>query len=221
MALLFFAASPLHAAPVPMKLFGSREIMSTNMKAFTKWSDMWRKYNLPRTADQPQTSLPPQNEGAELKCAGLERIACGRKAWNSLIEAQKGKPEREQLDAVNLYMNKSPYIIDPVNWGVPDYWETPDEFFLKDGDCEDYAISKYITLKRLGVDPDTMRLVIVQDENLRAAHAILAVALKGVTYILDNQVNTVLPDTQILHYRPVYSINESAWWLHQVRRFSH
>ena len=126
----------------------------------------------------------------------------------------------ELLDKVNIYMNRAAYIVDPVNWGIPDYWATPDEFFLKDGDCEDYAISKYITLKRLGVDPDSMRLVILQDENLNVAHAILAVKLGKDTFILDNQVDSVLPDTQILHYRPVYSINESAWWLHRVRKFS-
>ena len=65
-----------------------------------------------------------------------------------------------------------------------------------------------------------MRLVILQDENLNVAHAILAVRLDDQNFILDNQVDAVLPDTQILHYRPVYSINESAWWLHRVRRFS-
>lgn len=32
--------------------------------------------------------------------------------------------------------------------------------------------------------------------------------------ILDNQGDRVLLDTDIRHYRPIYSINESAWWLH-------
>lgn len=196
-------------------LFGSREIHSTNMKSFQKWTDMWRRRNLPRT---------PQSEGASapdiLPCRGSARMECGRKAWDEFIASHADRPERELLDDVNRYMNRSTYIVDPVNWGVPDYWATPDEFFLKDGDCEDYAISKYITLKRLGVDPASMRLVILQDENLRAAHAVLGVQLDGEIYILDNQVDTVLPHTQILHYRPVYSINENGWWLHQMRRFS-
>lgn len=72
----------------------------------------------------------------------------------------------------------------------------------------------------MGVDTNDMRLVILQDENLRAAHAVLAVKYDGKYMILDNQVNAVLPDTQILHYRPVYSINEGGWWLHHRRRFS-
>ena len=52
----------------------------------------------------------------------------------------------QQLDAVNRYMNKHQYITDIVNWGVTDYWETPREFFLKDGDCEDFAIAKFKSL---------------------------------------------------------------------------
>jgi len=196
-------------------LFGSREIHSTNMKSFDKWTEMWRRHNLPHaTAETP----PAQPEGAP--CRGLARIQCGRDAWEKFIADHANFNGFDLLEAVNEYMNKSPYIVDPVNWGIPDYWATPDEFFLKDGDCEDYAISKYITLKRLGVPIESMRLVILQDENLRTAHAVLAVESEGESYILDNQIDAVMPHGQILHYRPVYSINENGWWLHQVKRFS-
>lgn len=54
-----------------------------------------------------------------------------------------------------------------------------------------------MTLKRLGIDPNLMRLVILQDENLRIAHAVLAVEVDGVFHILDNQVDTVLPHTDL------------------------
>ena len=204
-----------HAYAQPVEgLFGSMEIKSTNMAKFGKWTEMWRRHNLPQTPPGPKPV-----SGAD-RCRGLGRGVCGREAWEDFIEREKGTETRALLDAVNAYMNRSPYIVDPVNWGIPDYWATPEEFFLKDGDCEDYAISKFITLKRLGVDPETMRLVILQDENLHAAHAVLAVELDGDFFILDNQVDSVLSHKQILHYRPVYSINETAWWLHRVKRFS-
>lgn len=208
-------------------LFGSREIHSTNMKSFGKWSDVWRRQNLEKTA-----ALSARNEatGQENRCRGINRVACNREAWNSFIDSQRSNGgtagnsndpalSLELLSAVNLYINRTSYIVDPVNWGVPDYWSTPDEFFLRSGDCEDYAISKFITLKRLGVDTTKMRIAVVQDENLRAAHAVLTVDLDGTYHILDNQVDTVLTHDKILHYRPVYSINEGGWWLHQVRRF--
>lgn len=200
-----------------LKLFGSREIRSRSAKSFVKWSTMWRRYNLPTNAEVQLTqraTVSPRN------CGNKSRQECNREAWDTFVEEKQGLPLGELLKEVNLYMNRSTYIVDPVNWGVPDYWATPDEFFLRDGDCEDYAISKYITLKRLGVDISEMRLVILQDENLRAAHAILAVKYQDKYMILDNQVDAVLPDTQILHYRPVYSINEGGWWLHHRKQFS-
>lgn len=209
-------AAPVFASLAAEGLFGSNEIPSKNMKSFGKWTEMWRRHNLPRDVDAEVAKLPKNSP----PCRGLARIQCGREAWETFIEENKGKPEGELLHAVNEYMNKAPYILDPVNWGIPDYWATPDEFFLKDGDCEDYAISKYITLKRLGVPMESMRLVILQDENLRIAHAVLSVESEGETYILDNQIDAVLPHGQILHYRPVYSINETGWWLHRVKRFS-
>lgn len=207
-------------------LFGSREIYSTNMKSFDKWTALWRRHNLQRTKNAEESETQPSS--VERNCRGRNRVKCSREAWEKFIsEQESGLPTGDQppvptldlLNAVNLYMNRSPYIIDPVNWGIPDYWATPDEFFLKDGDCEDYAISKFVTLKRLGIDPALMRLVVLQDENLRIAHAVLAVEIEGTFHILDNQVDSVLPHSKILHYRPVYSINEDGWWLHQVRRF--
>ncbi|WP_262693659.1 transglutaminase-like cysteine peptidase [Kordiimonas aquimaris] len=211
-------------------LFGSREIRSTNMNSFDKWTELWRRHNLQRTQNEQARS--PARMSAEENCRGRNRVICNRDAWESFIAEQNTAISSEAsaqqdytpvtpelLSAVNVYMNRTTYVVDPVNWGIPDYWATPDEFFMKDGDCEDYAISKYITLKRLGVDPSLMRVVVLQDENLRVAHAVLAVFYNGTFYILDNQVDGVLPHEKILHYRPVYSINESAWWLHQVRRF--
>ena len=218
-------ASSASAAQVP-GLFGSREIHSTNMKSFDKWTALWRRHNLQRAEDMPANEV--LSSSVERNCRGRNRVKCNREDWEKFVEEQESSlaeggqpvlPTVDLLKAVNLYMNRSSYIIDPVNWGIPDYWATPDEFFLKDGDCEDYAISKFVTLKRLGIDPSLMRLVILQDENLRIAHAVLAVEIDGVFHILDNQVDGVLPHTQILHYRPVYSINEDGWWLHQVRRF--
>lgn len=207
-------------------LFGSREIHSTNMKAFGKWTGVWRRQNL---EERKASSTDDDKIGPNSSCRGRAKIKCNRDAWNKFIESQrsggaaaKGEDPAlsiELLKAVNLYMNRNRYIVDPVNWGVPDHWSTPDEFFLKSGDCEDYAISKFVTLKRLGVDAARMRLVVLQDENLRAAHAVLAVELDGTYHILDNQVDSVLTHDKILHYRPVYSINEGNWWLHQVKRF--
>jgi predicted transglutaminase-like cysteine proteinase len=60
-----------------------------------------------------------------------------------------------------------------------------------------------------------MRIVVVDDLNLRIPHAILVVYLGERAYILDNQISRVVPAEVVNHYKPIYSINEQAWWLHR------
>jgi predicted transglutaminase-like cysteine proteinase len=136
---------------------------------------------------------------------------CHAQLWQEFIDQQMGNDLASQLQAVNSFMNKARYIVDPINWGVKDYWATPRQFFVKFGDCEDYAIAKYLTLKRLGLATDKMRIVVLQDLNLRVAHAVLAVYTYDDIIILDNQIKRTVPARVIRHYRPIFSINEDAW----------
>ena len=124
---------------------------------------------------------------------------------------------REQLKAVNLYANSRDYVLDLHNYGVEDYWAIPREFLNNGGDCEDYAITKFFSLRWLGLPTEDLRLVIVQDTNLRVPHAVLAVARGNEVFILDNQVQAVLPHRDVVHYAPVFSINEAHWWIHVPR----
>ena len=62
-----------------------------------------------------------------------------------------------------------------------------------------------------------VRIVVVQDTNLRVPHAVLAVGRGNDILVLDNQVRQVLPHRQIVHYAPVYSINQDSWRIHLPR----
>ena len=128
--------------------------------------------------------------------------------------ALKSVDRRAQLDLVNDFMNKFPYIEDIVNWGQANYWEAPLEFLHKSGDCKDYAIAKYMSLRYLGWPVDALRLVVLRDVNLSADHAVLAVYTADGILILDNQIRDVTNAQNIHHYRPYYSINEQYWWFH-------
>ena len=152
-------------------------------------------------------------------CTVENRVECREGVWQAFLTSQTEKEPLDVLRAVNKFHNQTPYIADEINWQVSDYWETLGEYFLKDGDCEDYAISKYISLKLLGWAPETMRIAVIRDENLRIPHAVLVVYFEGKKYILDNQAEAILTDDRILHYRPVFSINETGWWHHVPQRF--
>jgi predicted transglutaminase-like cysteine proteinase len=103
-----------------------------------------------------------------------------------------------------------------VNWHVPDYWETPGEFLARGGECKDYAVIKYYSLVRLGFSPDDLRIVVLNDTNINAFHAVLAVRLDGGVWLLDNQLQQVVPMDVAVQYAPIYSLNEHGWWLHSI-----
>lgn len=183
------------AAVNPVHLFGTTEIHSSNLKMFPKWRGTLELFE------------------RELKSCGPGQ--CKKKEWETVIDGLRGKDLMTQLREINTEMNDKRYITDPVNWNLPDYWATPLQFMRKNGDCEDYAIAKYMALRDLGVSVDDMRIVVLNDLNLRIAHAVLAVYVSGKPYILDNQISKVVPASSIHHYQPVYSINENGWWLHR------
>ena len=85
----------------------------------------------------------------------------------------------------------------------------------KFGDCEDYSIAKFMSLRQLGFSNAELRVVAVKDLNLKIGHAVLAVYLDGKALILDNQIRKVVEAKTIRHYVPVFSINEKFWWRHK------
>ena len=142
---------------------------------------------------------------------GCPKAAAG---WQKLMTELKGQPALKQMQAVTKFFNAWPYRLDKDLYGVSDYWASPLEFARNSGDCEDYSIIKYYALKRLGFNPDNMRIVALTDNILKMGHAILAVYVDGKVYVLDNQTSGVFPDSRYPHYIPTYSVNESFKWTH-------
>jgi predicted transglutaminase-like cysteine proteinase len=202
LAALVCAVATPGAALANDGLFGSSETARPSIAMFPKWTDV-----VSRTA----------GEGLDRSdCVGPALNCRSHAEWRQFVERMRRLDRARQLIEVNAEMNRRPYITDPENWGLPDYWATLLEFMGKDGDCEDYAIAKYVTLRALGWSTQDMRIVVVQDENLNTPHAILSVRVGAQVLILDNQIQQVMPDRSIVHYRPIYSINERAWWLHRA-----
>jgi predicted transglutaminase-like cysteine proteinase len=160
------SSAPLAAGPYP-ELFGTREIASQNLKAFPKWRGMLKRYF-------KATEIP------EGRCDARTFNTCHLEAWQAFLDSTRhlsSTSRRQQIETVNRYLNGVRYITDIRNWNVEDYWATPQQFFIHDGDCEDYAISKYMSLRALGYTVEELRIVVVEDLNLKVGHAILAVYL--------------------------------------------
>jgi predicted transglutaminase-like cysteine proteinase len=116
---------------------------------------------------------------------------------------------------VNNLVNARRYVLDKDNWSDPDYWATPDEFLEKSGDCEDFAVAKYMALKAVGVPVENMRVAVMWDEKTKSGHAALVVYVGGEAFLLDNLIRSVVRADSVDHYRAIYSINETGWWLHK------
>ncbi len=175
-------------------LFGTHEVRSNDISAFKKWSSV-----IARFEDQMKTQ------------ASTPRV----QMWKSELQKMRGLSAREQIDTVNTYINKVRYIDDSKNYKKSDYWATPIEFFSRGGDCEDFAIAKYASLRALGFSSDQLRIAIVQDKIRNLAHALLIVYTDDGAYVLDNQNKNVESMESVTRYQPVFSINSDSWWLHK------
>lgn len=141
--------------------------------------------------------------------------------WQALMRESTDLPEKEKLAVVNDFFNSNVLFVDDiVLWGKEDYWATPIEMLsIGGGDCEDYSIAKYFTLKQLGVDEDKLRITYVKAVNLDQAHMVLTYfeTKRSVPLVLDNLINEIKPASRRQDLIPVYSFNGTGLWLAKSR----
>ena len=137
--------------------------------------------------------------------------------WQRLLSTQKQIGELEQLNVVNRFFNSQVrYVEDQDLWRQVDYWETPIEALWKGaGDCEDYAIAKYFSLRHLGVSSDKLRITYVKALRQNRAHMVLTYypTPDAIPLVLDSLVDTIKPANQRTDLLPVYSFNAEGMWL--------
>jgi len=174
----------------------------------------------PKTApaaapDEPYAQLIKQVE------AQHGPIAAARvRYWFKLIEQGKTQSDSARLLLANNFFNDAKFLTDDEIWQQKDYWATPLEFLIKDaGDCEDFSIAKYVTLDRMGLDTEKMRITYVKALTLDQPHMVLAyyTTPAGEPLILDNINPQILPAGQRQDLIPVYSFNGKTLWLARSR----
>ncbi len=129
--------------------------------------------------------------------------------WQAFLRAQTRRPPLEQLIAVNKFMNARPYKQDNWLYDASDYWAGVSDFLQHSGDCEDFAIAKYFSLRQLGFNPDTMQVMLVYDVYSGTDHAVLRVALDDKVYFLDNREDLIDRAGFEKRYRPHIAFNEN------------
>jgi predicted transglutaminase-like cysteine proteinase len=108
--------------------------------------------------------------------------------------------------AVDLAISPSS---DEAQWHVPDHWSAPFETLQSGrGDCEDYAILKYLALLEAGISEDDVKIVIVKNVFPNEDHAMVATRVDGEWLILDNRTLTLVRDTDLTRAIPEFVLDK-------------
>ncbi|MCF6290402.1 MAG: transglutaminase-like cysteine peptidase [Desulfobacterales bacterium] len=140
--------------------------------------------------------------------------------WQELIRQDSTVPEREQLKRVNDFFNQLEFVSDISHWGKSDYWATPVEFLSsRGGDCEDFSLAKYFTLRAMGVPESKLKLTYVRALDFDQPHMVLTYYTSpgAEPLVLDNIKKTIKPASKRKDLVPVYSFNGSGLWLAKQR----
>lgn len=144
-------------------------------------------------------------------------------AWRQLLRDLSGQPIDTQLAGINDFFNRRVIFAEDLDiWGVPDYWATPLETMGRGrGDCEDFSIAKYISLRLLGVSDEKLRLIYVSARiggmfsQVTQAHMVLGYypQPEAEPLILDNLISEIRSASRRPDLQPVFSFNSDGLWV--------
>ena len=122
---------------------------------------------------------------------------------------QQGRGRIAEINrAINLDIRP---VDDMTQYGVADLWATPLMTFASNaGDCEDYAIAKYVALQEVGIADEDLRLVVVHDRDSNEYHSVAAVRYDGRWLILDNRTLEIRRDADIAAFDPLFVLDQQG-----------
>jgi predicted transglutaminase-like cysteine proteinase len=166
---------------------------------------LWEKWlGVERKLDDERVQLA-LCEGDPERCvspAALQFLA--------IVDAAKAREGRARLGEINRAINLAIRpMSDLAQYGRIDVWSSPLVTLTTGaGDCEDYAIAKFVALRQAGVSPDDLRIVIMRDTIRGEDHAVAAARLDGHWLTLDNRRMAMVEDANIRNYRPIFVIDQ-------------
>jgi predicted transglutaminase-like cysteine proteinase len=148
-----------------------------------------------------------------------DAAACPPAAQKFLAVVATGRTHdgRSRIGTINRAVNMAIRpVSDAAQWGVPDRWSAPLATFASGrGDCEDYAIAKYVALREAGLAESDVRLVIVRDLNSGDDHAVVAAHVDDKWIVLDNRRLTLIEAGDMPRVRPLFVLDRDG-----VKRFT-
>lgn len=156
-----------------------------------------------------------EDERVQLAICDGDRENCASDAalkFLAIVDAGRQREGRARLGEINRAINLSIRAVDDiVQYGQVDVWSSPlVTFYRGAGDCEDYAIAKYVALRMAGIAAEDLRIVVMIDTIRREGHAVAAARLDGHWLILDNRRTMMVEDMALRNYRPLFVIDDNG-----------
>jgi len=152
-----------------------------------------------------------QMEARILDLCRTDRMLCPPAAarFLAIVEAARSRSGRARIGEVNRAINLAIRpASDAARYQVADVWTTPlMTFATGTGDCEDYAIAKYVALREAGLAPEDLRIVILHDASINQDHAVAAARVDGKWLILDNRHMILLTDGETANMTPLVTLD--------------
>ena len=132
--------------------------------------------------------------------------------WQSIVSSFSRMPVNERLMSINGFFNERQWRKDSAVYGQDEYWATPSEFLQNGGDCEDFAITKYLLLLDLGWPEAALWLVIGETTNKTKNewHAVVAAKVGNKMVYLDNTASPrallVTEEMLVKRFAPVLAL---------------
>jgi predicted transglutaminase-like cysteine proteinase len=128
----------------------------------------------------------------------------------AIVDNGRARDGRARLGEINRAINLAIRpMSDLAQYGEEDVWSSPLVTFAHGaGDCEDYAIAKFVALRQAGISPDDLRIVVMRDTIHGEDHAVAAARLDGHWLTLDNRRMAMIEDADVKNYRPLFVIDQ-------------
>jgi len=155
------------------------------------------------------------DERVQLALCDGDRERCASDAALKLlaiVDEARARDGRARLGEINRAINLAIRpMSDLAQYGEIDVWNSPLVTLDRGaGDCEDYAIAKFVALRLAGIAADDLRIVVMRDMIQGEDHAVAAARLDGQWLMLDNRRMAMVDDIHVRNYRPLFVIDESA-----------
>lgn len=185
--------------PVLAQPFGLDAVPVASGEVLTKWNGV-------------EADIRAENDILELCRTTVERCPAAARSFLAIVAQGRAQTGRARIGIINRAINLAIRpTSDLAQWGALDRWSAPlDTLTTGRGDCEDYAIAKYVALTQAGVAAEDVRLVIVHDLAVDENHAVVAARLDGDWIILDNRWLTLVKDSEMPRMVPLFALDQTG-----------